>query len=67
MTIHEFNNPIPVVTPLGDGYAIYVKSNGILENDEWCVTLCEGGRVYHFLSDQIKIFHNETYGIKKKI
>lgn len=59
-------NPIPCVTPLGDGYAIYVKSNGMFEDDEWCVSLCEDGQVRHFTSSQIKLWHNETYGIKKK-
>ena len=57
---------MPVVTPLGDGYAIYVESGGMYENDVWTVCLSEGGRVLHFGSDQIKVWHNETFGIKKK-
>ena len=64
--IHEFSHPIPVVTPLGDGYAIYVKSNGVFEDDEWAVALSADWQVRHFTSSQIKIWHNETYGIKKK-
>lgn len=64
--IHEFNSPIPCVCPLGDGYVLYVKSNGMLENDEFCVILCEGGDIRHFISVDIKIFHNSTYGINKK-
>ena len=66
MTIHEFNKPISVVTPLGDAFAIYVKSNGMFEDDECCCCLLEDGQVRHFISSQIKIWHNETYGIKKK-
>jgi hypothetical protein len=66
MTIAIFDQPIPVVTPLGDGYALYVKSNGMLQDDEWCVTISDGGVVKHFLSKDVKIFHNATYGISKK-
>lgn len=62
----EFANPIPVVTPLGDGYAIYVKSSGMFEDDEWCVALTEAGKIRHFTSSQIKIWHNQTYGINKE-
>jgi hypothetical protein len=65
MTIHVFDQPIPVVTPLGDALAIYIKSSGIFEDDEWCCCLKEDGQVRHFISAQIKIYHNETYGIKK--
>jgi hypothetical protein len=63
--IHEFRRPMPVVTPMGDGYAIYVESGGMYENDVWTVCLSDGGRVLHFNSDQIKVWHNETFGIKK--
>lgn len=62
----EFSNPIPIKTPIGDAYAIYVKSNGMMENDEWCCAMMEDGQVRHFTTDQIKVWHNETYGIKKK-
>jgi len=63
--IHEFSKPIPVVTDLGDGYAIYVTANGMFQNDEWCVVLERDGSVKHFLSDQIKIYFNATYKINK--
>jgi hypothetical protein len=62
----EFKNPIPVVTPLGDGYAIYVSNSGSFENDIWAVALCNGGDIRHFRSDQIKIHINGTLGIIKK-
>lgn len=61
--LHEFRNPIPVVTPLGDGYAMYVRDGGTWENDIWCIALSDGGRVLHFRSDQIRIYHNATFGI----
>ena len=65
--IHEFNNPIPVVTPLGDGYAIYVTNGGTFENDVFTVVLEDGGNIKHFRSDQIKIYQNLTFDIKKKL
>jgi hypothetical protein len=63
--IHEFRKPIPVVTPMGDGYAIYVESGGMFENDVWTICMSANGKVRHFTSDQIKIWQNATFGIKK--
>ena len=63
--IHEFNNLLPVVTPLGDGYAIYVTSGGTFENDIFTVVLEKGGDIKHFRSDQIKVHQNLTFDIKK--
>jgi hypothetical protein len=59
----EFRSPIPVVTPLGNGYAIYVTNSGTFENDIWCITLEQGGDVMHFRSDQLKIYKNATFDI----
>ncbi len=61
--IHEFKNPIPVVTDIGSGYAIYVRDGGTFENDIWCVVLEDGGRVLHFRSDQIRVYANATFDI----
>ena len=62
----EFKKPIPVVIEDGnEGYAIYVTNGGTFENDIWCVALCEGGKVRHYRSDQIKIHYNATFDIKK--
>ena len=58
--------PIPVTTPLGDGYLLYVKSNNMFENDEFAIVLCNGGDIKHFNSSQVKIWHNATYDIKKQ-
>jgi hypothetical protein len=59
----EFKNPIPVITPLGDGYAIYVSNGGTFENDIWTVALEKGGGILHFRSDQLKIHKNGTFDI----
>jgi hypothetical protein len=56
-------HPIPVVTEMGDGYVLYVKENGMLENDEFAVVLSSTGVVRHFTSTQIKIWRNATYNI----
>jgi hypothetical protein len=55
--------PIPVTTPLGDGYILYINPGGMYENDEITVVLLEGGHIRHFESDQVKIWVNSTYGI----
>ena len=62
----EFRNPIPVIVEENkEGYAIYVTSGGTFENDIWCVVLCEGGIVRHYLSSQIRVHYNMTFEIKK--
>jgi hypothetical protein len=64
----EFKKPIPVIVEDNKkGFAIYVSNNGMFENDVWCVVLCEGGIVRHYLSSQIKIEFNATYNIEKQL
>ena len=43
----EFRKPIPVITDLGDGMAIYVSDSGTFANDVWAVVL-NNGTVRHF-------------------
>ncbi|HEY6437886.1 MAG TPA: hypothetical protein VIY47_14945 [Ignavibacteriaceae bacterium] len=66
MSIVVFDIPIPVKTPLGDAYAIYVYHNGMYDDDEWTCAMMEDGQVRHFVSSQIKLWNNQTYGILKK-
>jgi hypothetical protein len=61
----EFRNPIGVVTPMGNGYAIYVTNSGVFFNDIWAVCLENGGNIFHFRSDQIKIYKNATLDIEE--
>lgn len=62
----EFNHPIPVVTEQGeDGYAIYVQSAGMFENDIFTVVLCKGGIIRHYNTSQLRIYHNQTFNITK--
>lgn len=63
----EFKQPIPVIVENDkEGYAIYVSNGGTLENDIWCVVLCDGGIVRHYRSDQLRIHMNATFDITKK-
>jgi len=59
----EFKNPIPVITPIGGGYAIYVSRGGTFENDIWTIVMEKGGNILHFRSDQIKMYKNATFDI----
>jgi hypothetical protein len=62
----EFKQPIPVIVEDDkEGYAIYVTNGGNFENDIWCIVLCDGGIVRHYRSDQIRIYNNLTFDIKK--
>jgi hypothetical protein len=63
--MHEFSNPIPVISPIGEGYAIYACNGGTFENDIWTVAV-EDGSVFHFRTDQLKIHANATFDIKKQ-
>lgn len=58
--------PIPVVTPLGDGFLLYVQSSEQFENDIWTICLCNGGEIKHFNTSQIRIFKNATFEIYEK-
>jgi len=60
------DRPIPVITPLGDGYILYITASGFLENDEITVVLENGGEIKHFTSDQGRIWKNATYKIDEK-
>jgi len=44
----------------------YIKTNGYIENDELTCIMLDGGIIKHFTSAQVRIWHNETYEIKKK-
>ena len=55
--------PIPVTTPLGDGYILYITPGGMFENDEITVVLLDGGQIKHFSSEQVRVWINSTYGI----
>lgn len=57
--------PIPVITPLGEAYVIYISHSPVFENDEVTCALCEGGQWRTFSTADIKSHHNATYGITK--
>lgn len=63
--ISFFPFPYPVVTPLGEGYAIYVTPAPMYENDQWCVQL-DDGRILHFSTNQLTSVPNATYGVAVK-
>lgn len=60
----EFRHPLPVVTPLGEGYAVYVTHGGDLENDIWCVVL-DDARILHFRSNDLLYVGNATMGMPR--
>lgn len=60
----EFRHPLPVVTPLREGYALYVQSGGTFENDVWCVVL-DDARILHFRSNELRYVGNATFGLQR--
>lgn len=63
MTIHEFHNPIPVITDHGKGYLFYVRDGGSFENDLFAIILCDGGFIKHYTSKQFSVEKNGTFEI----
>lgn len=61
-TIHEILNPFDVVTPLGDGVAIFMVAGSIHSNPQFIVRLYEGGDVRTFDQNDIKIYGNPMSG-----
>lgn len=62
--IHEFNKPIPVKTPLGYGYLLYVQPSGLYCNDIFAVVLEKDGMIRHMLTHQFAIIKNDTFDIQ---
>jgi hypothetical protein len=48
-----------------DGYALYVESGGMLENDIWTCVLRNGGTIRHYNTSQLVIYNNATFNIDK--
>jgi len=59
--IYQFNTTISVHTPHGEGEALLLIDYGIDVNTVWVVRL-RGGRVLHYLSDDIRVYSNPMYG-----
>jgi hypothetical protein len=58
----EFAKPIPVLTPIGPGMALYAVNSGTFANDVWTVVL-NTGKVRHFRTDQVRVEKNDTFNI----
>ena len=57
-----FPHPIPVITPIGEGMAIYATNGGTFANDIWTVALNDR-RIRHFMVDQLTIEKNATWNL----
>ena len=64
--IHEFRNPMPVRTPLGYGWMIYVRDGGTFSNDVFAIVQEHDGVIRHFKSDQFCVLENPTFDIENK-
>lgn len=62
--IHEFRNPIPVTTPIGYGYLLYVRDGGTYCNDIFAVVMEKDGVIRHMRTDQFAILRNDTFDIE---
>jgi hypothetical protein len=56
--LHELREPIPVTTPLGRGYAIFVEQGA--HDTFWTVVLSEGGGFVTFSQDRIRAADSYT-------
>jgi len=58
----QFDRPIPLKTPMGDGMAIYATNGGTFTNDVWTVALNDR-RIRHFRVDQLTMEKNATWNL----
>jgi hypothetical protein len=61
--ILQCNPPIWVLTPLGEGHALFIIDYGPSINTVWVVHHFADGRVVHIDSSEIRVMGNEMYGI----
>jgi hypothetical protein len=61
--IHEFRQFIPVNTPLGDGWLLYVTDTGWYSNAIYAVVCCSDGRIRFMTDAQFTVYPNHTAGI----
>jgi len=61
----QLNPPIPVRTPLGDGWAHIVIDYGPEFNTVWVVALHDMGTIKHFDSNDLRVDGNPTFGIPR--
>jgi len=62
--IYEFKNPVPVKTPLGYGWMMYVRDGGTWSNDVFAIVLEKDGVIRHLRSDQFAVLRNPTFDIE---
>lgn len=62
-TIHQCNPIIWVLTPKGEGHAMFLIDYGPNINTIWVVHLFEDGSIIHVDSAEIKICGNEMWDI----
>jgi len=61
----QIDPPLSVLTPLGEGWALFLIDYGVHLNSVWVVSLWESGQVFHVDSAEIKIAGNPMYDIKE--
>lgn len=57
----ELRVPIPVVTPQGDGVAVFIETDHI--DQRWTVVMVATGAVITFPQSKIRVMRNYSLGI----
>lgn len=61
--IHQCQPEIHVLTPRGEGHALFIIDYGCMINTVWLVHLFDTGEVLHFDSSDVRVYGNKMYGI----
>jgi hypothetical protein len=61
--IHEIKQFLWVITPHGDGHALFIIDYGPHENTVWVVALEEDGAIKHYEANDIRLCKNNTFKI----
>ena len=64
-TILQLSPEIRVLTPLGEGYALFIIDYGMNHNTVWVVALYDDGKILHFDSREVKHCGNEMLDISE--
>lgn len=59
MSVFEFDDPIPVETPLGDGFALFVETSA--HDNWWTVAISETCALVTFEQARIRIHKSYTH------
>ena len=57
--------PIPLETPKGLGFALFLRDYGMDHDDLWTVAITETREVWTFRNSEVRVVENATFGRRR--